>query len=140
MPETLAVKDDLLGDFNISLDMSAADTEPAAREKPQIDPEDDRKNWPTIFIDFEEGKSNFEFITTSGTKNNGAPFQHDLQIQRGVAVKVPPSVVHSLRDAVSTQYRSVPDPAQGGRKNKLISYDKSALPWQLIDSGKYIRR
>lgn len=140
MPEELSVTDELLGDFNISLDMSAADTQPAAQEKPQIDPEDDRENWPTIYIDFEEGKGNFEFITASGTKRNGAPFQHDLQIQRGVNVKVPPSAVHNLRDAVSTQYRSVPDPAQGGRRNKLISFDKSALPWQLVDPGKYIRR
>lgn len=107
---------------------------PAAPVK-QIDPEDDRANWPTIHIEMEADKPNYEFLLASGTKKDGSPFHHELQVMRGVDVQVPPSVVYALRDAVAAHYVQRRDPTTG--RNHLIRMDRSAIPWRLIKAGKY---
>lgn len=111
-------------------------TPPAPKQK-FIDPEDDRENWPTIRIELEDGKPNYEFISVHGTKQDGSPVGHDLQVMRGVDVKVPPSVVNALREAVSAHYVPRRDPQTG--RNSLERQDRSAIPWQLVRAGKYIR-
>lgn len=103
---------------------------------PEIDPEMDRENWPTIHIEMEDGKPNYEFVSASGTMKNGKPFGHDLQIMRGVDVQVPPSIVHVLRDAIATHHVPRRDPSNG--KLKMERQDRSAVPWRLIKSGKYV--
>src|SRR5512135_3234715 len=77
-------------------------TEELDSPEPGIDPEDDRANWPTIMINTEDGKPNYETVIVHGTKKDGTPVGHDLQIMRGVPVKVPPSVVNALKEAVAT--------------------------------------
>lgn len=104
---------------------------------PDIDPEDDRANWPTIRIEHEKAKPNYEFVSAHGTKKNGSPFGWDMQIMRGVDVKVPPSIVHVLLDAVSTHYPTVLDPVT--KEKKQLRQNRSAIPWTLVSGGKYIR-
>jgi hypothetical protein len=108
------------------------DLAPAKKTK-SIDPEDDRKNWPVIHIDFEDGKSNFEFLAARGTKKDGSPFNHELKVQRGVDVAVPPSVVNMLRTSIAARYH------QGDLSQPVRRTDRSALPWQLVEKGKYIK-
>jgi len=100
-----------------------------------IDPEDDRENWPTIRIESEEGKPNYEYVSAHGTKQNGDSFGHELQIMRGVDVKVPPSIVHTLMDAVSTHIFMRRDPITG--RNIQDRQDRTACPWRLVRGGKY---
>ena len=102
-----------------------------------IDPEDDKKNWPTIHVEMEEGKPNYEYLSVHGTKKDGKPFGHDLQLMRGVDVKVPPSVVHMLREAISAHYLQRRDPVSG--RMQMIRQDRSSVPWRLVKGGKYIR-
>lgn len=113
---------------------AAADA-PPPKQEPFIDPEDDRDNWPTIKIDAEEGKPNYEYVSAHGTKQNGEPFGWDMQIMRGVDVKVPPSIVYCLQDAVSTHIYMRRDPITG--RNIQERQDRSATPWRLVRGGKY---
>lgn len=108
----------------------------AVEVKKFIDPEDDRENWPTIHVEMEEGKPNYEYLAVSGTKKNGVPFSHRLQIMRGRDAQVPPSIVNMLRDAVSTHYSQRRD-ASG--KMQMIKQERSSIPWRLIKSGKHIQ-
>jgi hypothetical protein len=103
----------------------------------ELDPEYDRENWPTIIIDFEQGKPNYEFVAAHGTCKNGDPFGWDMQIQRGVEVKVPPSIVYVLRDARSTHFTQVTDPMTG--TTSMRRQDRSAIPWSLVSGGKHVR-
>jgi len=130
-----------MSEFDLNdADLEAA-LEPAAKaRKPKtvekvLDPEEDRENWPTIFIDFEDKKPNYEFVGVSGTMKDGRPFTHSMQIQRGVDAKVPPSVVNMLRSTKQTVYHQSPDPMTG-RMNMNRS-DRAPLPWRLIEKGKY---
>lgn len=102
-----------------------------------IDPEDDRDNWPTIFIDQEDEKPNYEVVSAFGTKTTDPtkPVEHTMQIMRGVNVKVPPSIVYALRDAVSTRYTSRKDPSTG--RSVMVPSKRSDVPWRLISGGKY---
>ncbi len=100
-----------------------------------IDPEKDRKNWPTIIVEMERGKPNYEYVSAHGTMKNGQPFGHDLQIMRGKEVQVPPSIVYALQDSISTHYIQVRDPVTG--KRSLMGQDRSGVPWRLIKGGKY---
>jgi len=120
------------------LDMAFTETEPpkAAGVLNEIDPEYDRENWPTILIDMEDGKPNYEFLSVHGTLGNGEPFDHDLKVMRGVNVQVPPSVVNMLRTAISAHYTQRKDPVTG--TNIMIRSDRSAVPWRLVRGGKYI--
>lgn len=102
-----------------------------------LDPERDRENWPVILLEMEDGKPNYEFISVHGTMQNGEPFDHDLQVMRGVEVAVPPAVVYMLRDAVSAHYVPKRDPITG--KNRLERQDRSSIPWRLVSGGKYIK-
>jgi len=102
----------------------------------ELDPEYDRENWPTVLIDFEQGKPNYEFVAAHGTCKNGDPFGWDMQIQRGVNVKVPPSIVYALRDARGSHYTQTTDPSTG--KTSMLRQDRSAIPWTLVSGGKYI--
>lgn len=113
----------------------SADKKPTPKKF--IDPEDDKANWPVIMIDQEDDKPNYEFIGVHGTKKNGQPFSHELQVQRGVEVPVPPSVVYTLRNAVETRYKQVKNPVTG--KNDMVKSKRSALPWTLISKGKYVK-
>lgn len=106
-------------------------------ETQEIDPERDRENWPTIMIDSEKDKPNYEFVAAHGTLRNGEAFSHECQIQRGVEVKVPPSIVRVLQLAVSAHYEQRPDPMTG--KNMMVRSDRSAIPWRLVRPGKYIQ-
>lgn len=101
----------------------------------KVEPELDRGNWPTIIIDSEKGKPNWEFVAAHGTLKNGSPFSKECQIQRGVEVAVPPSIVRVLQLAVSTHFEQVPDPLTG--KNRMIRQDRSSVPWRLVKPGKY---
>lgn len=125
-------------EFDLAAELNAGQGTGAvlATTDAEIDPEDDRENWPTIYIDSEEGKPNYEYLAVHGTKKNGQPFGHELQVMREVSVQVPPSIVHMLRSAVSTHYsqRRGPD----GR-NQLVRQNRSAIPWRLVDGGKYIK-
>lgn len=103
----------------------------------EIDPEEDRANWPTIRIESEKDKPNYEYVSAHGTMLNGKPFGWDMQIMRGVDVKVPPSIVRVLQDAVSTHYPTVIDPVTGAKKQ--LRQNRSAIPWTLVSGGKYIR-
>ena len=100
-----------------------------------IDPEMDRENWPTIMIEMEEGKPNYEFVTSHGTMKDGKPFGHELQIMRGVEVQVAPSVVESLRCTVSTHFVPRRDPVTN--RLMLDRQDRSSVPWKLVKAGKY---
>lgn len=101
-----------------------------------LDPEDDRDNWPTIMISSEDGKPNYETVIVHGTKRDGTPFGHDLQIMRGVQVKVPPSVVYCLQDAVATHIVAGKD--RDGHMVQ-IRQERPSVPWQLINKGKYVK-
>jgi len=109
--------------------------EPAPVEK-FIDPEDDRKNWPTIHIEMETGKPNYETFITYGTRQDGSRFGHDLQVMRSVDVQVPPSVVNNLREAIATHHVPMIDPNTG--KERLVPQERSSIPWRLVKGGKYI--
>ncbi len=122
-------KTDLNNEFNL-------EEKEATKKKPMIDPEDDRKNWPTIMVDMEDDKPNYEFLAAHGTKKDGAPFSHELQVMRGVNVQVPPSIVYVLRDAISTHFIPIRNQTTG--KMDLARQDRSALPWRLVKGGKYI--
>ena len=100
-----------------------------------IDPEDDRDNWPTIRIESVDGKPNYETIVCGGTRKNGKPFLHDLQIFRGHDVAVPPSVVNTLLEAVEAHHVPRRDPATG--KSMLVKQNRSAIPWRMVKGGKY---
>lgn len=112
----------------------AAATKPA--EVKFIDPEMDRENWPTIIIEMEEGKPNYEFVTSHGTMKNNKPFGHELQIMRGVEVPVPPSIVESLQRTVATHFVPRRDPVTG--RLNMERQDRSAIPWRLVKAGKYL--
>lgn len=132
--------------MNEELDLGLADAgvqdipQPKVQRKkkaaPEIDPEDDRANWPIIYVEFEEGKPNFEFMAVQGTKKDGTPFDHYLRVQRGVEVAVPPSIVYMLRDAISTHMKQVRNMQTG--LNDRVFTDRSAVPWRLVRAGKYI--
>ena len=100
-----------------------------------IDPEDDRENWPTIRIEPVEGKPNYETIVCGGTRKNGKPFLHELQILREHDVKVPPSVVNTLLEAVEAHHVPRRDPVTG--KAMLMKQNRSAIPWRMVKGGKY---
>jgi hypothetical protein len=100
-----------------------------------IDPEDDRDNWPVIQVDHEDGKSNFEFISVSGTKKDGKPFTHDLRVMRGVDVPVPPSVVGMLRSSMRAHYHQTQDPTTG--RNIMHKTERPPIPWRMVEKGKY---
>jgi len=100
-----------------------------------IDPEDDRENWPTIRIEPEEGKPNYEYLAANGTKKNGESFGHELQVMRDVDVKVPPSIVYALQDTIAAHYSQRIDPSTG--KMQLVRQNRSAIPWRLVKGGKY---
>jgi hypothetical protein len=114
----------------------AAASEPVEAELIELDPEEDRANWPTIRIDSEDGKPNYEFVAAHGTLKNGESFGHELQLMRGVDVQVPPSIVYALRDMIATHHVPVRDAS--GRVS-LHRQDRSAIPWQLVKGGKYIK-
>ncbi len=100
-----------------------------------LDPEEDKENWPTIFIDFEDGKPNYEFLGCSGTMKDGRPFTHTLQVMRGVDVKVPPSIVNMLRTSREARYHQVQDPVSG--RLTMVRNDRSSIPWRMTEKGKY---
>lgn len=122
---------------NAEFDLDLGDTvvqEPKASAA-FIDPELDRDNWPIILIEMEEGKPNYEFIASHGTMKNGEPFDHDMQIMRGVEVAVPPSIVDTLRCSVATHH--VPRRNPETNRIELVRQDRSAVPWRLVKGGKY---
>ena len=100
-----------------------------------IDPEDDRENWPTIRIESVDGKPNYETIVCGGTRKNGKPFLHEMQILREHDVKVPPSVVNTLLEAVEAHHVPRRDPVTG--KAMLMKQNRSAIPWRMVKGGKY---
>jgi hypothetical protein len=108
---------------------------PKKAAKKALDPEDDRDNWPTIHIEMEENRPNYEYLASHGTKKDGTAFGHELQVMRGVDVKVPPSIVYMLRDAVAAHYVQRRDPVSN--KMTMIRQDRSSIPWRLINGGKY---
>ena len=109
----------------------------AAPEKVALDPEEDRENWPIIHIEMEDEKPNYEYLAAHGTMQNGQPFGHELQVMRGVDVAVPPSIVYSLRDAISSHYSSRRDSRTG--KTELVKQDRSAVPWRLVNPGLHVK-
>ena len=116
---------------------AAVKAEPeAAPAKAALDPEEDRENWPIIHIEMEDEKPNYEYLAAHGTMQSGQPFGHELQVMRGVDVAVPPSIVHALRDAVSSHYSSRRD-ASG--KTSLVKQDRSAVPWRLVSPGLHVK-
>lgn len=108
----------------------------AAPEKVALDPEEDRENWPIIHIEMEDEKPNYEYLAAHGTMQNGQPFGHELQVMRGVDVAVPPSIVYSLRDAISSHYSSRRD---SSGKTSLVKQDRSAVPWRLVSPGLHVK-
>lgn len=108
----------------------------AAPEKVALDPEEDRENWPVIHIEMEDEKPNYEYLAAHGTMQNGQPFGHELQVMRGVDVAVPPSIVYSLRDAISSHYSSRRD---SSGKTSLVKQDRSAVPWRLVSPGLHVK-
>lgn len=105
------------------------------KAKKVLDPEEDKANWPKIFIDFEDGKPNYEYLGVSGTMKDGRPFTHTLQVMRGVDASVPPSIVNMLRSTKETRYNQVPDPTTG--RMNLVRTERSPIPWRLVEKGKY---
>lgn len=108
----------------------------AAPAKAALDPEEDRENWPVIHIEMEDEKPNYEYLAAHGTMQNGQPFGHELQVMRGVDVAVPPSIVYSLRDAISSHYSSRRD---SSGKTSLVKQDRSAVPWRLVSPGLHVK-
>jgi hypothetical protein len=104
--------------------------------KADIDPEEDRENWPIIHIEMEDEKPNYEYLAAHGTMQNGQPFGHELQVMRGVDVAVPPSIVYALRDAISSHYSSRRD---SSGKTSLVKQDRSAVPWRLVNPGPHVK-
>ena len=102
-----------------------------------IDPEYDRENWPTIRLEAEDGKPNYEFLSAHGTLKTGEPFGHELQVMRGVDVQVPPSIVYALRDAVAAHYSQRQDPITG--RMQMIKSERSSIPWHLVKAGKHLQ-
>ena len=100
-----------------------------------IDPEDDRENWPVIRIESVDGKPNYETVVCGGTRKNGKPFLHELQILREHDVPVPPSVVNTLLEAVEAHHVPRRDPTTG--KSMLMKQNRSAIPWRMVKGGKY---
>lgn len=119
---------------NEDFDLGETTTAPPAATK-VLDPEEDKENWPTIFVDYEDGKPNFEFIHVAGTMKDGRPFEHSLRVMRGVDVKVPPSVVNMLKTTKQTHFHQTPDPVTGGMT--MNRSDRSPIPWRLTEKGKY---
>ena len=125
-----------MSDENDNFGIPPAAVPPVTGKKGKVlDPEEDRENWPTIFIDFEDGKPNFEFVGVRGTMKDGRPFTHELRIQRGVDVQVPPSVVNFLKISKEARYTQTPDPVTG--RMTMNRTDRAPLPWRLIEKGKY---
>lgn len=122
-------------DWGLGEETPAEPKEAKSKKAKKLDPEEDRANWPTIQIAFEDAKPNFEFIGVAGTMKDGRPFSHQLRVQRGVDVQVPPSVVNMLRSTKQAHYHQKAD-AQTGRM-ELVRTDRPPLPWQLIDKGAY---
>jgi len=116
-----------------------AAAKPKAKRAPakKLDPEMDRDNWPTVHIEMEEGKPNYEYLAAHGTMKDGRPFGHELQVMRGVDVQVPPSIVYALQDSIASHYVQRRDPVSG--RQSMIRQDRSSIPWRLIKAGKYIR-
>ena len=108
----------------------------AAPAKADLDPEEDRENWPIIHIEMEDEKPNYEYLAAHGTMQNGQPFGHELQVMRGVDVAVPPSIVYALRDAISSHYSSRRD---SSGKTSLVKQDRSAVPWRLVNPGPHVK-
>ena len=104
--------------------------------KADIDPEEDRENWPIIHIEMEDEKPNYEYLAAHGTMQNGQPFGHELQVMRGVDVAVPPSIVYALRDAISSHYSSRRD---SSGKTSLVKQDRSAIPWRMVNPGPHVK-
>jgi len=114
-----------------------ADAAAQKRAQKTLDPEQDKKNWPTIHIEMEEGKPNYEFLAVRGTMKTGRTFSHELQVMRGVDVQVPPSVVNMLRESVATYFAQQRNAITG--KMDMIRQNRSSIPWRLITGGKYIK-
>lgn len=108
-----------------------------AKADGELDPERDRENWPVIIIEREKDRPNFEFLQVMGTYQDGSPLVHQLRVQRGVEVQVPPSIVKMLRNSVAAHYEQRHDPVSG--HNVLERSDRSAVPWRLVRGGKYIQ-
>jgi hypothetical protein len=108
----------------------------AAPAKADLDPEEDRENWPIIHIEMEDEKPNYEYLAAHGTMQNGQPFGHELQVMRGVDVAVPPSIVYALRDAISSHYSSRRD---SSGKTSLVKQDRSAIPWRMVNPGPHVK-
>lgn len=132
--ETKELNEALNADFAV---VDETDPTEAIPEVKVLDPEEDRENWPTIIVEAENEKPNFAFLCTGGTMEDGRPFVHELKVQRGEEVKVPPSIVNSLRIAVAEHFHQEKDPITG--TNKMVGTNRSAIPWQLISRGKYIK-
>lgn len=127
-------------DIDFGLDLAPEQPAPSIKGKvkaaKEIDPEDDRANWPTIRIDAEEGMPNYAYVSANGTKKNGEPFGWDMQIMRGVDVQVPPSIVYCLQDAVATHIFMRRDPITG--RNIQERQNRASIPWRLVRGGKYL--
>jgi len=115
--------------------LSASLVEQRSSPITEIDPERDKDNWPTIIIDMENEKPNYEYVAAHGTMRDGSPFSRECQIQRGVEVKVAPSIVRVLQTAVSAHFVQRPDPITG--KMIMDRQDRSSIPWRLVKAGKY---
>jgi hypothetical protein len=129
-----------MSEFDLDEELSKADATPKkvpAKKAKVIDPEDDRKNWPVIEVDFEDQKPNFHYVSVAGTKKDGKPFQHDLKLQRGVEVPVPPSIVNMLRSTKKTVITQSQDPLTGRAVNHET--ERPPIPWRLVEKGKYIK-
>jgi hypothetical protein len=131
------LKNDLGLNDDASVDMEAPEPVKPKKAQPKVDPERDKKNWPEIMIEMESGKPNYEFLSAHGTDQEGRPFGHDLQVMRGVPVKVPPSVYNMLKESVADHYIQVRDPDTG--RNKMIRQERSTVPWRPVNPGKYCR-
>lgn len=100
-----------------------------------IDPEDDRKNWPTIRIEDEVGMPNYALLISGGTKKSGKSFTHEIQVMRNKDVQVPPSIVYNLQDAMTTKYTQRKN--RETERNEMIPHNSSTIPWRIVKGGKY---
>jgi CRISPR/Cas system-associated exonuclease Cas4 (RecB family) len=75
----------------------------------------------TIFVDEEENELNFIKVAV-----NGVPYQ----IQRGVDVIVPESVVEVLRNAIAERLVQTTNPVTGLIDSKIQNY--SRIPWRIV--------
>lgn len=142
----MSKNDEFMTDEDLSKELNGAPAKPqtipgketaAKKTKKFIDPERDRKNWPVIELDHEDGKPNFHFISVSGTMKDGTPFTHDLKLQRGVDVPVPPSVVNMLQTTKKAVFHQTHDPV--ANRNVMHRTERPPIPWRLVEKGKYIR-